>query len=117
MESVKNIALSFILEFVGTGVLLLVIYMNAVNATYRSALTLGGPYTGGPIVTGLTLMGLVFLATWIAVTSGVSAGHMFPLITIPAMIGKLGILNVSLPKGIVLLIAQFSAMGLVMNVV
>jgi hypothetical protein len=44
--------------------------------------------------------------TFVFQLTGISAGHMFPLITIPAMLNSLGILSVSLEKGVVLLFAQ-----------
>lgn len=111
-EGGKNVALSFLIELVGTFILLLVIYSNAIPGNaYRRTLQIGQTaYTLGPIITGIVLMCLVYTAAAIAVNTNIGAGHMFPLITIPAMMGKLGILNVSPAKGAVLLCAQFLAM-------
>lgn len=112
-ESTKDIVVSFFVELIFTSVLLLVIFLNfKLDSTYRKKLTAesSGLYTYGPIITGLVLMSLIYLAVTLFKYTGISAGHMFPLITIPGMTGNGGIANVSVIKGIVMLLGQFLAM-------
>lgn len=113
-EGFKDVFISFFIELVATFILLLVIFSNfKADSTYRKILQIGDTaYTFGTIVTGVTLILLIYTTITIALKFGISAGHMFPLITIPAMFGKMGLVNVSVPKGLVLLLAQFIAMGL-----
>ena len=121
-ESAKDIGLSFLIELIGTSILLLVIFLNCYGFAYRTKLAIGKKtaYTFGPLITGITLIGLVYLSVFIYSKTcnsdglgGISAGHMFPLITLPAMFGRMGVLNVSIIKGFVLLLAQFAAVVVV----
>jgi glycerol uptake facilitator-like aquaporin len=111
-EGAKNLYLSFIIELIGTFILLVVIFSNTKpNSLYRKVVQIGKTsFTFGPVITGLTLITLLYILTYIAVKTNISAGHMFPLITIPAMFGRMGYLNVSVPKGLTLLLAQVLAM-------
>lgn len=113
-EGFKDVSISFFIELVTTFLLLLVIFSNfKPDSNYRKVLQIGDSvYTFGTVITGIVLILLIYTTITIAVKFGVSAGHMFPLITVPAMLGKMGLVNVSVPKGLVLLLAQFIAMGL-----
>ena len=110
-EGITDIAFSFCIEFIGTLILLLVIFANVMpDSAYRKLLSFGKSiYGGGFIITGLTLVLLLYSSVFIYSLTGISAGHMFPLITIPSMFFGLGILSVSIIKGCVLLLAQFIA--------
>ena len=106
---------SFAIEFVWTSILLLVIYLNfSTDSKYRKSLltdkdNLYG-YTYGPIITGVVLMALIYSSIAIGKSTGIFAGHMFPLITIPGMSSEGGLMSVSFIKGLVLLFAQFLSM-------
>jgi hypothetical protein len=111
-ESKSDLFISFVIEFIFTLLLLLVIFSNLIpNSYFRNSITFSGAFTAGPILTGFTIMILVYLSVLIYSWTGISSGHMFPLITIPAMTDKgLGVLSVSTVKGFILLSAQFLAM-------
>jgi glycerol uptake facilitator-like aquaporin len=112
-EGVSNVVASFFIEIVFTSILLIVIFANTKPGNaYRKALAIGNTgYTFGFVITGLTLVTLLYTANIIAVKTGIGAGHMFPLVTIPAMMSKgLGFLSVSVPKGMIMLLGQLVAM-------
>ena len=123
----SDIFWSFIIEFVFTTILLLVIFLNFdPTSSYRKTLSFNSFFTGGPIITGLVLMILIYLAVTIYAYTGISAGHMFPLITIPGMFPKgAGFATVtvgsstkiSYVKGFFMLFGQFLAMGLAWSLV
>jgi len=128
-EGSKDLGISFVVEFIFTCVLMLVIFLNfSPNSKYRKALLVNGPnseiegYTFGPMITGFVLMALVYFSIFIGKNTlggadyisggGIFAGHMFPLITLPGMSGEAGFASISFIKGIILLFAQFLAMFL-----
>ena len=104
MESILNITISFIIEYITTSILLFVIFINTVPGNwYTSFLKINDTeYTYGHIITGITLIILLYITNIITVNTNISTGHMTPLLTIPFMI----LSNISYVKGIILLIAQ-----------
>jgi hypothetical protein len=115
-ESSVDITVSFFVELIFTSILLLVIFLNFdPSSAYRKKLTIdsSGLFTLCPIITGVTLMILIYLSITLFKYTGIGAGHMFPLITIPGMTGNMGIANVSIIKGLVMLTGQFLAMFLI----
>jgi hypothetical protein len=127
-EGPIDIVCSFFIEIVFTTILCIFIFWNFKapdtngGGKYRKALAINGSdyFTYGPIITGIVLMILIFSAVgiiyagavgWSPTGSPIASGHMFPLITIPAMLPNgLGIVNISVLKGLAMLIAQFMAM-------
>ncbi len=121
----SDIIVSCIFELMLTTVLCVFIFWSLKlpdsngGGKYRKALAIGDTaFTYCPIITGLVLAILIYISVGIYTVSGVSTGHMFPLITIPAMFPNgLGVFKVSIVKGICMLIAQFIAMLLAWAIV
>ena len=107
-EGWDDVKKSFAIELVLTCILLFFIYINVTPGNkYTSYLKISNSnYTYGFIITGLILTTLLYIATYIALNFNISTGHMSPLLTIPAMFFPLGVLSVSLLKGLFLLLAQ-----------
>ena len=107
MESVFDIIISFIIEYITTSILVFVIFINIVPCnSYITFLKINdSEYTYGHIITGIILITLLYVSNVIAVNTHISAGQMTPLLTISFMI----ISKVSYVKGIFLLIAQVFA--------
>lgn len=110
-EGWSDVGKSFLIEFICTSILLFFIYINVTPGNkYTSYFKIGkSNYTYGYIITGIVLAILLYIATYIALNYNVGAGHMSPLLTIPAMYFPLGVLSVSVMKGLFLLIAQATA--------
>lgn len=110
-EGWDDISKSFLIEFICTSVLLFFIYINVTPGNkYSSYLKIGNSnYTYGFIITGIVLALSLYIATYIALNFNIGAGHMSPLLTIPAMYFPLGVLSVSVMKGVFLLLAQAMA--------
>jgi glycerol uptake facilitator-like aquaporin len=123
---IVDIVVTCLIEVVFTTILCIFIFWNFKPADsnggkYRKALAIGdSDFTYGPFITGAVLALLIFLSVTIykytseagfPTSNGISAGHMFPLITVPAMFPDgLGIIKVTVAKGIFMLVAQFIAM-------
>jgi len=107
-EGWTNIFRSSVVEYILTCILLYFIYINVTPGnSYSNYLKIEGTnYTYGYVVIGVVLAALLYLATYIAFTYNVGAGHMSPLLTVPAMFFPLGVLSVSIIKGLCLLSAQ-----------
>lgn len=110
-EGWDDVRKSFLIEFICTSVLLFFIYINVTPGNrYTTYFKIGQTnYTYGYIITGIVLAVLLYIATYIALNFNVGAGHMSPLLTIPAMYFPLGVLSVSVMKGVFLLLAQAMA--------
>lgn len=107
-EGWDNISKSFIIEAVVTFIVLYSIFINTVPGNkYTTYFKIGKTnYTYGFIITGIVLVAALYFVTNIAFKTGINAGHMSPLVTIPAMIAPLGVLSVTFTKGLILLLAQ-----------
>jgi len=114
----SDIILSCIIELILTTILCIFIFWSLKlpdengGGRYRKFMSIGdSAFTYCPIITGLVLAILIYISVGVYTVSGISTGHMFPLITIPAMFPSgLGVFKVSIMKGICMLIAQFIAM-------
>jgi len=107
MESVFDIIISFIIEYITTSILVFVIFINIVPGnSYTTFLKINDTeYTYGHIITGIVLIILLYVSNIISVNTRIITGQMTPLLTISFMI----ISKVSYVKGIFLLIAQVFA--------
>lgn len=107
-EGWDNITKSFVIEMVATFIILYTIFINTIPGNkYATYFKIGKTnYTYGFVITGIVLVTALYIVTAIAFKTGISAGHMSPLVTIPAMVAPLGVLSVTFVKGIFLLLAQ-----------
>lgn len=107
-EGWNNIYNSTIIEYILTCILLFFIYINVTPGnSYTTYFKITGTnYTYGYVITGIVLAILLYIATYIALNYNIGAGHMSPLLTVPAMFFPLGVLSVSIIKGLFLLSAQ-----------
>ena len=107
-EGWENIGRSFVIEMLATFILLCTIFINTVPGNkYTTYFKIGKTnYTYGFVITGIVLVVALYFVTSIAFKTGISAGHMSPLVTIPAMVAPLGVLSVTFTKGLFLLLAQ-----------
>ena len=107
-EGWKNVGRSFIIEIIVSFILLYTIFINTVPGNkYTTYFKIGKTnYTYGFVITGIIMVAALYFVTSIAFKTGISAGHMSPLVTIPAMVAPLGVLSVTFTKGLFLLLAQ-----------
>jgi hypothetical protein len=97
-ESNSDIFWAMIVEFVSTTIFLIFIFMSFDPDSY--------PTSFGPIITGIVLLLLIDALIYIFANYDVSAGHVYPLITMP------GYMGVPVTRELMLLLSQFGAMFL-----
>jgi len=110
-EGWNNVYYSTAIEYILTSILLFFIYINVTPGNqYSTSLKItGSNYTYGYVIIGIVIAILLYIATYIALNYNIGAGHMSPLLTVPAMFFPLGVLSVSIIKGLFLLFAQCMA--------